>query len=63
MRGRGGYRGGVGIIGELFGNKLTDEGSEDSDGQVHQPRVDVDLDAGVIRLSAPARAGEIDAAE
>ncbi|WP_157107869.1 hypothetical protein [Nocardia amikacinitolerans] len=53
----------MGIIGELFGNKLTDEGSEDSDGQVHQPRVDVDLDAGVIRLSAPARAGEIDAAE
>lgn len=53
-----GYRGGVGIIGELFGNKLNDEGSEDSDGQLHEPRVAVDLDAGVIRLSAPARTTE-----
>ncbi|MCP2280441.1 hypothetical protein [Nocardia amikacinitolerans] len=48
----------MGIIGELFGNKLTDEGGEDSDGQVHEPRVDVDLDAGVVRLSAPARSNE-----
>ncbi|MET8776648.1 hypothetical protein ABZV58_16710 [Nocardia sp. NPDC004654] len=47
----------MGIIGELFGNKLNDEGSEDSDGQLHEPRVAVDLDAGVIRLSA-ARTNE-----
>lgn len=52
-----GYRGGVGVIGELFpGKKLTDEGSGDSDGQGYEPRVDVDLDAGVVRLSRPARA-------
>lgn len=45
------YRGDVGVIGELFpGQKLTDEGSEDSDGQTHRPRVEIDLDAGVVRL-------------
>ncbi|MBO0853299.1 MAG: hypothetical protein J2P18_05975 [Nocardia sp.] len=45
----------MGVIGELFpGKKLTDEGSEDSSGQPHQPRLDLDLDAGVIRLSGPA---------
>ncbi|RDI63603.1 hypothetical protein [Nocardia pseudobrasiliensis] len=44
----------MGFIGELFpGGKLADEGSEDSDGQGHRPRLDLDLDAGVIRLSAP----------
>ncbi|MEV0031596.1 hypothetical protein [Nocardia sp. NPDC050793] len=46
----------MGVIGELFpSKKLTDEGSGDSDGQVYEPRVDVDLDAGVVRLSRPAR--------
>ncbi|MEV5833979.1 hypothetical protein [Nocardia sp. NPDC052112] len=41
----------MGVIGELFpGQKLADEGSEDSDGQVHRPRVEIDLDAGVVRL-------------
>jgi len=49
------YRGGVGVIGELFpGQKLTDEGSEDSDGQTHRPRVEIDLDAGVVRLGPVA---------
>ncbi|MEU2258205.1 hypothetical protein [Nocardia xishanensis] len=47
----------MGVIGELFpGKKLTDEGSGDSDGQGYEPRVDVDLDAGVVRLSRPVRA-------
>ncbi|MGW5574161.1 hypothetical protein ACWEVD_23455 [Nocardia thailandica] len=45
----------MGIMGELFpGQKLRDEGSEDGDGRTHRPRVDVDLDAGVIRLTRPA---------
>ncbi|MFC9893877.1 hypothetical protein ACFVMC_09300 [Nocardia sp. NPDC127579] len=49
----------MGVIGELFnGGKLTDEGSEDSNGQQH-PGVDLDLDAGVVRL-APARPAEPD---
>ncbi|MCM6772353.1 hypothetical protein NDR87_01305 [Nocardia sp. CDC159] len=44
----------MGFIGELFpGKKLVDEGSEDSDGQTHRPRLDLDLDAGVIRLRPP----------
>ncbi|MEU6831167.1 hypothetical protein ABZ894_21155 [Nocardia beijingensis] len=41
----------MGVIGELFpGKKLTHEGSEDSDGQTHTPRFDIDLDTGVARL-------------
>ncbi|WP_330257704.1 hypothetical protein OG874_28985 [Nocardia sp. NBC_00565] len=52
----------MGVMGELFpGQKLGDEGSEDSDGQQHRPRVEIDLDAGVVRLSgigAPASADE-----
>ncbi|NNH73597.1 hypothetical protein HLB23_27730 [Nocardia uniformis] len=43
----------MGVFGELFGKKLTDESGEDSDGQSHRPRVELDLDAGVIRLSPP----------
>lgn len=40
-------------MGELFpGQKLGDEGSEDSDGQSHSPRLALDLDAGVIRIAA-----------
>ncbi len=40
------------MIGEMFpSKKLQDEGSGDSDGQGHEPRLDLDLDAGVIRLS------------
>ncbi|MFX0575913.1 hypothetical protein [Nocardia nepalensis] len=43
------------MIGELFpGQKLADEGSEDSDGQTHRPRVEIDLDAGVVRLGPAA---------
>ncbi|MEU4708101.1 hypothetical protein AB0G00_16855 [Nocardia salmonicida] len=39
----------MGIIGELFpGKKLQNEGSGDSNGQ---PHLDLDLEAGVIRLS------------
>ncbi|MEV6216708.1 hypothetical protein [Nocardia sp. NPDC051833] len=44
----------MGIMGELFpGKKLQNEGSGDSNGQEREPRLDVDLDAGVIRLSPP----------
>ncbi|MGV9409792.1 hypothetical protein ACWDOP_07755 [Nocardia sp. NPDC003693] len=44
----------MGIMGELFpGQKLNDESGQDGDGQTHKPRVELDLDAGVIRL-APA---------
>jgi hypothetical protein len=45
------YREGMGVMGELFpGKKLTDEGSEDSAGQSHRPRFDIDLDTGVARV-------------
>ncbi|MGQ4615464.1 hypothetical protein [Nocardia sp. R7R-8] len=41
----------MGVIGELFpGKKLTHAGSEDSDGQTHTPRFDIDLDTGVVRV-------------
>ncbi|GAB2642979.1 hypothetical protein [Nocardia goodfellowii] len=47
----------MGIMGELFGGqKPADEGSEDSNGQV-RPGVELDLDAGVIRVSR-ARAAD-----
>ena len=36
------------------GKKLENDGSQDSDGQTHQPRLELDLDAGVIRVS-PAK--------
>lgn len=46
-----GYCEGMGVIGELFpGQKLADEGGEDSDGQTHRPRFDIDLDTGVARV-------------
>jgi hypothetical protein len=48
-------------MGELFpGKKLTDEGSEDSAGQKHRPRFDIDLDTGVARLPRmdPPRAAD-----
>ncbi len=49
----------MGVMGELFpGKKLTDEGSGDSDGQSHTPRLALDLDAGVIRISAPAASSD-----
>ncbi|MVU77481.1 hypothetical protein GPX89_09495 [Nocardia sp. ET3-3] len=42
----------MGVIGELFpGKKLEDDGSETGDGQQHRPRLAIDLDAGVIKLS------------
>ncbi|MEU7767105.1 hypothetical protein AB0B25_18490 [Nocardia sp. NPDC049190] len=42
----------MGVFGELFpGQKLADEGSEDSDGQGHRPRLDLDLDSGVVRIA------------
>ncbi|KAF0846721.1 hypothetical protein [Nocardia caishijiensis] len=41
-------------MGEMFpGKKLQHEGSGDSDGQAHEPRLDLDLEAGVVRLSMP----------
>jgi hypothetical protein len=49
----------VGVIGDMFpGQKLTDEGSEDSDGQNHRPRLDLDLDGGVVRVSPAPRSAE-----
>ncbi|MBF6327997.1 hypothetical protein [Nocardia transvalensis] len=49
----------MGVMGELFpGKKLMNEDSEDGDGQTHRPRLDLDLDAGVVRLSRPAQSGE-----
>lgn len=49
----------MGVMGELFpGQKLADEGSEDSDGQAHRPRVEIDLDAGVVRLGPTAKSTE-----
>lgn len=48
-------------MGELFpGKKLNDEDSQDSNGQGHHPRVDLDLDAGVVRLSGPGTAAPAD---
>ncbi|QLY28354.1 hypothetical protein H0264_23590 [Nocardia huaxiensis] len=45
----------MGVIGELFpGKKLEDESGQSGDGQSHRPRVAIDLDAGVIRLSGTA---------
>lgn len=41
----------MGMLGEMFpGKKLSDEGGEDSDGKLHRPRFDIDLDSGVVRL-------------
>ncbi|MEV0245217.1 hypothetical protein AB0H76_01360 [Nocardia sp. NPDC050712] len=52
----------MGVIGELFpGQKLADEGGEDSNGQPHRP-VELDLDAGVVRLAPPPRRDESAAA-
>ncbi|MBF6177174.1 hypothetical protein [Nocardia otitidiscaviarum] len=49
----------MGVMGELFpGKKLTNENSEDSGGQTHRPRVDLDLEAGVIRVSPGTRPAE-----
>ncbi|HEY2203473.1 MAG TPA: hypothetical protein VGH99_03200 [Pseudonocardia sp.] len=41
----------MGMFGKLFdGARPTDEGGEDSDGKVHRPRFDIDLDGGVVRM-------------
>ncbi|WP_227998934.1 hypothetical protein [Nocardia australiensis] len=54
----------MGVIGELFSDKkLTDESGQDSDGQPHRPRVELDLDAGVVRLSSPAERPTDESAE
>ncbi|MEC3914461.1 hypothetical protein [Nocardia sp. CDC160] len=52
----------MGVIGELFpGKKLEDDGSESGDGQTHRPRLAIDLDAGVIKLSpSPATPPDTD---
>ncbi len=48
-------------MGELFpGKKLQNEGSGDSDGQPREPRLDIDLDAGVIRVSGTIEPAETD---
>lgn len=44
-------------MGELFpGKKLNNEESGDSNGQEERPRLELDLDSGVVRLS-PRGAG------
>ncbi|WP_433758975.1 hypothetical protein [Nocardia sp. CA-135398] len=49
----------MGVMGELFpGQKLADEGSEDSDGQSHRPRVEIDLEAGVVRLGPSVQSAD-----
>jgi hypothetical protein len=51
----------MGMLGELFpGKKLGDEGGEDSDGKLHRPRFDIDLDSGVVRMPtlAPRKPAE-----
>ncbi|WP_280235127.1 hypothetical protein [Nocardia cyriacigeorgica] len=55
----------MGVIGELFpGKKLTDEGSGDSNGEPHRPQLDIDLNAGVIRLTgAPKRESGTDSTD
>jgi hypothetical protein len=59
----------MGVLGEMFpGKKLSDEGGEDSDGKLHRPRFDIDLDSGVVRLPGlaakkPAAPAEPAAAE
>jgi hypothetical protein len=46
-----GYRGGMGMLGELFpGRKLADEGGEDGEGELVREPFDIDLDSGVVRL-------------
>lgn len=58
------YRDRMGVIGELFpGKKLTHDGSEDSDGQTHTPRFDIDLDSGVVRVPRATRPATEDRAE
>lgn len=48
-------------MGELFpGAKLTDTGGEDSDGQKHVPRFDLDLDSGIVRVPQPPKPAEPD---
>ncbi|MBF6411702.1 hypothetical protein [Nocardia cyriacigeorgica] len=48
----------MGVIGELFpGKKLTDEGSADSTGEPHRPQLDIDLSAGVVRVTGTAKPG------
>ena len=50
-----GYRGGMGQLGKLFeGQKIDDDAGGDSDGKQHQPRFDIDLDGGVVRLGPRA---------
>ncbi|MGW4480833.1 hypothetical protein [Rhodococcus triatomae] len=42
----------MGVIGEMFpGKKLENDDSQDGGGQMHRPRVELDLDAGVIRVT------------
>ncbi|AHH16867.1 hypothetical protein [Nocardia nova] len=54
----------MGVFGEMFpGRKLSDESGGDSDGQPHRPRLDLDLDAGVIRLSGSSARSEDESAE
>jgi hypothetical protein len=45
----------MGVLGEMFpGKKLSDSGDEDTEGKIHRPRFDIDLDSGVVRMPAPA---------
>ncbi|GAA5150312.1 hypothetical protein GCM10023321_15410 [Pseudonocardia eucalypti] len=50
----------MGQLGKLFeGQKINDEAGGNSDGKQHQPRFDIDLDGGVVRLGPrPSAAAE-----
>ncbi|MFD1811195.1 hypothetical protein [Rhodococcus gannanensis] len=49
----------MGVIGEMFpGKKLENDDSQDGGGQMHRPRVELDLDAGVIRVTPPTRTSD-----
>ncbi|WP_169815667.1 hypothetical protein [Nocardia inohanensis] len=41
----------MGIMGELFGKKIEKDDGSDSTGEPVRPRLDLDLDAGVIRVT------------
>lgn len=52
----------MGVIGELFpGRKLKDEAGQAGDGQTHRPALELDLDSGVVRLTAARRDDETEA--
>lgn len=49
-------------MGELFGKKIEKDDSADSTGEPVRPRLDLDLDAGVIRVTGKAQPKPADGA-